>query len=164
MTRSEDITVYSFQGSRPSYALVEAENEQEAGRIAIWIDRECLFGWPISARVVRTMTKDQVSTVLRGEAVDNSGTVESLTEGHAPSWATTTPQLTTIPCRYWEQGYCRNGPSCTFSHRGPSRMPARFNHHQHTEGLQTSINLDCYPDEEDLLGTRIYRGRFRDDR
>ncbi|KAK8177237.1 hypothetical protein IWX90DRAFT_12124 [Phyllosticta citrichinensis] len=53
----EDITVYSFQGSRPSYALVEAENEQEAGRIAIWIDRECLFGWPISARVVRTMTK-----------------------------------------------------------------------------------------------------------
>ncbi|KAK7512217.1 hypothetical protein IWZ03DRAFT_53353 [Phyllosticta citriasiana] len=158
----ENIGVCNFEGPRPNYALVEAQSEQEASRIAIWIDRECLFGWPISARVVRTMTKDQVNTVLQGETMDSPDTLESSTEDDAPRWATTTPQTNVIPCRFWEQGFCRNGSDCIFSHEGPLGMSARFNRHKHTEAMQPSFNLGGHISGDDLLGTRIYRGRFKE--
>ncbi|KAK8180262.1 uncharacterized protein BKA78DRAFT_60395 [Phyllosticta capitalensis] len=59
----ENVAVFNFPGEpRPNYALVETESEKEAGRIASWVDRERLFGWPISARVVRSMTKGRLSS------------------------------------------------------------------------------------------------------
>ncbi|KAK8191972.1 uncharacterized protein BKA78DRAFT_296016 [Phyllosticta capitalensis] len=53
---SENVAVYNFLGEpRLNYALVETESEKEAGSVASWVDRERLFRWPISARVVRRM-------------------------------------------------------------------------------------------------------------
>ncbi|KAK8211865.1 hypothetical protein IWZ01DRAFT_526299 [Phyllosticta capitalensis] len=61
---SENVAVYNFPGEpRPNYALMETESEKEAGRVASWVDRERLFGWPISARVVRSVTASNMPIV-----------------------------------------------------------------------------------------------------